>query len=183
MRLMRTSGLKKTGFFDTVIRQMTRTFFAIWCTRRKTPMRNPHYGNQGGDPSSIIRSGPWKLIHYYEDGHDELYNLDSDPGEQNDVLAAGNGNADGRSNGDDRTNAADNDRRAAELRQRLDLWLAETGAKFPTPDPEYDAEKEKARLHDLEHELMPQLEAQHAEYLDADWQPNDDWWGSQVTVD
>ncbi|HMP31455.1 MAG TPA: sulfatase, partial [Saprospiraceae bacterium] len=27
----------------------------------------PHYGNQGGDPSSIIRKGDWKLIHYYED--------------------------------------------------------------------------------------------------------------------
>jgi len=28
----------------------------------------PHYGNQGGEPSSIIRLGDWKLIHYYEDG-------------------------------------------------------------------------------------------------------------------
>lgn len=35
----------------------------------------PHYGNQGGEPSSIIRQGDWKLIHYYEDGRDELYNL------------------------------------------------------------------------------------------------------------
>ena len=26
----------------------------------------PHYGNQGGEPSSIIRQGDWKLIHYYE---------------------------------------------------------------------------------------------------------------------
>lgn len=52
---------------------------------------HPHYGIQGGDPSSIIRSGPWKL--------------------------------------------------------------------------------------------MPQLEAEHAEYLDPDWEPNDDWWGSQVTAD
>jgi arylsulfatase A-like enzyme len=25
----------------------------------------PHYGNQGGEPSSIIRLGEWKLIHYY----------------------------------------------------------------------------------------------------------------------
>ena len=34
-----------------------------------------------------------------------------------------------------------------------------------------------------EHELMPALEAQHAAYLDPDWQPNADWWGSQVTAD
>jgi len=124
----------------------------------------PHYGNQGGDPSSIIRSGPWKLIHYHEDGHDELYNLESDPGEQNDLLD-------------------DNGAKASELRRSLDNWLLDVDAKFPTPDPEYDPEKENARLRELEHELMPQLEAQHAEYLDPEWEPNDDWWGSQVTID
>src|SRR5690606_19863860 len=45
----------------------------------------PHYGNQGGEPSSIIRKGPWKLIRYYEDGREELYNLEADPGERTDV--------------------------------------------------------------------------------------------------
>jgi hypothetical protein len=30
---------------------------------------------------------------------------------------------------------------------------------------------------------MPKLEAQHVEYLDPNWQPNDDWWQSQVIVD
>jgi arylsulfatase A-like enzyme len=124
----------------------------------------PHYGNQGGDPSSIIRSGSWKLIHYHEDGHDELYNLESDPGEQNDLLA-------------------DNSAKASELRQRLDNWLVKVDAKFPVPDPEYDPEMEDARLYELEHELMPKLEAQHAEYLDPEWQPNKDWWGSQVIRD
>lgn len=38
----------------------------------------PHYGNQGGAPSSAIRSGPWKLIRFYEDGREELYHLDDD---------------------------------------------------------------------------------------------------------
>ncbi|MFP6766086.1 MAG: sulfatase [Planctomycetaceae bacterium] len=47
----------------------------------------PHYGNQGGEPGAIVRSGDWKLIHYYEDGRDELYNLVSDPGEQSDLAA------------------------------------------------------------------------------------------------
>ena len=124
----------------------------------------PHYGNQGGDPSSTIRNGPWKMIHYYEDDHDELYNLDSDPGEMNDVLV-------------------DNRTKAAELRRRLDRWLAEVGAKFPILDPEYDPEKEQVRLHKLEYELMPKLEVEHAKYLDPSWQPNENWWGSQVTID
>ena len=39
----------------------------------------PHYGNQGGEPSSIIMEGDWKLIHYHEDGRNELYDLSSDP--------------------------------------------------------------------------------------------------------
>ena len=124
----------------------------------------PHYGNQGGDPSSIIRNGPWKLIHYYEDDHDELYNLDSDPGEQDDVIA-------------------DNNVKADELRQRMDVWLVEVGAKFPVPDSQYDARKERDRLHSLEHEFMRSLELTHAKYLTPNWQPNADWWGSQVTID
>ncbi len=124
----------------------------------------PHYGNQGGDPSSIIRSGDWKLIHYYEDDRDELYHLGSDPGEQKDVVAG---------------HAA----RVKDLRARLDQWLIDVDAKLPTHDPQYDRTKEEAHLRKLEHELMPTLEEQHAEYLNPDWQPNDDWWGSQVTID
>ena len=27
----------------------------------------------------MIRRGPWKLIHYHEDGHNELYHLETDP--------------------------------------------------------------------------------------------------------
>ena len=47
----------------------------------------PHYGNQGGEPSSMIMEGDWKQIHYHEDGRNELYDLSSDPGERNDLLA------------------------------------------------------------------------------------------------
>jgi arylsulfatase A-like enzyme len=124
----------------------------------------PHYGNQGGDPSSIIRNGDWKLIHYYEDNRDELYNLVSDPGEKNDVVKMSKVIA-------------------TELRQRLDQWLVEVNAKVPMPDPQYDPANEKSYLHNLEHELMPKLEAEHAKYLDPEWQPNEDWWGSHITID
>jgi arylsulfatase A-like enzyme len=124
----------------------------------------PHYGNQGGDPSAIIRNGPWKLIHYFEDGHDELYNLVDDEEELHDV-------------------SSDQPARVAELRQRLDRWLVEVDAKLPVPDPEHDPEAEAAYLRQLEQEKMPQLEKQHADYLDPDWQPDEDWWGSAVTRD
>lgn len=45
----------------------------------------PHYGNQGGEPVSIIRKNNWKLIYYWEDNHIELYDLNADLGETNDV--------------------------------------------------------------------------------------------------
>ena len=104
------------------------------------------------------------MIHYYEDEHDELYNLDSDPGEKNNIIT-------------------DHKTKATELHQRLDIWLSEVDAKFPVLDSEYVPEKEQARLHKLEHEFMPKLEVEHAEYLNPNWQPNEDWWGSQVTID
>ncbi len=124
----------------------------------------PHYGNQGGDPSSIIRRGPWKLIHYHEDGHDELYHLEKDPGEQQDVAAA-------------------NPELVGTLRARLDAWLKEVGAKFPVPDPQYDPQKQAEYLRRQECEVMQELEAEHARYLDPDWAPNADWWGSRVVRD
>lgn len=36
-------------------------------------------------PHSALRDGDWKLIHFHEDGRDELYDLASDPGETNDL--------------------------------------------------------------------------------------------------
>ena len=45
-------------------------------------------------------------------------------------------------------------------------------------DPEYDPEQEQEYLQNLKNELMPKLEAQHAQYLDPDWQPNENWWVS-----
>lgn len=44
----------------------------------------PHYSNQGGTPAAAVRDGDWKLIEFFEDGHQELYNLREDIGETND---------------------------------------------------------------------------------------------------
>ena len=121
----------------------------------------PHYGNQGGDPSSVVQRGDYKLIHYWEDGHDELYNLAADPAEQHDV-------------------AAEQPRRTAELRDSLLAFLTDRGARYPTPDPTYDpvlAEQKDRYFRDT---LMSQLEQQRLDMFREDWQPNPDWWGSTV---
>ena len=46
----------------------------------------PHYRHNPG-PYSIIREGPWKLIHFYE-GPMELFNLMDDLGEKNNLASA-----------------------------------------------------------------------------------------------
>lgn len=119
----------------------------------------PHYGNQGGEPHAIIRDQGWKLIHYYEDDRNELYHLESDPGERSDVS---------------KTNPA----RTADLWKQLDQWLSDVGARRPEPDPRYDAAKTEAFYRQLQTQNKERLEKFHSQILEADWQPNSDWWGS-----
>ena len=120
----------------------------------------PHYGNQGGDPSSVIRRGDWKLIHYWEDGHDELYYLGDGAQEQ----------ADRR---DDKPELAD------ELRTELFAFLEDRGAAYPTPDPAYDPVKFRQKEAFYRDTLLPRLESQRQEMFREDWSPNADWWGSR----
>lgn len=124
----------------------------------------PHYGNQGGDPSSIIRKGDWKLIHYYEDGHEELYNLKSDLSEIADV-------------------SANNPQIASRLHAELFGYLKNVGAKFPQKDPEYNAQAEKEVQQNIVDKLWPHLENQRKEMLTPEFKPDNDWWGSIVTKD
>jgi arylsulfatase A-like enzyme len=53
----------------------------------------PHYGNQvvrhcDGTPGASVRDGDWKLIRFFEDGHEELYNLKEDIGETKNLADA-----------------------------------------------------------------------------------------------
>ncbi|MFH4967736.1 sulfatase [Gaetbulibacter sp. M240] len=124
----------------------------------------PHYGNQGGDPSSIIREGQWKLIHYYEDDTDELYDLELDPGEQQNV-------------------AEKFPQTVKTMRQKLMNWLDAVGAKFPVKDSEFDPLKRKEYDQNKIDKLLPNLEKERMEMLSKDFKPNRDWWGSKVTND
>ena len=49
----------------------------------------PHYSNHGGQsPGGAVRSGPYKLLEYYENGSTQLFNLDEDIGEQVNLVAS-----------------------------------------------------------------------------------------------
>lgn len=124
----------------------------------------PHYGNQGGDPSSIIREGEWKLIHYWEDGRNELYNILKDPGEQKDVQA-------------------ENPEIAKGLNNKLNNWLRDMNAITPQKDPEYDPNEDALRNTRITQELWPKLEKERLDFLSETFEPNADWWGSRTTND
>jgi arylsulfatase A len=79
----------------------------------------PHYSNQGGKPSGAIRSGDIKLVEFYEDGSQELYNLKDDPGETNNL-------------------AKQLPKVAFQLQARLDAWRRSAKAQMPLPNPDYN---------------------------------------------
>jgi arylsulfatase A-like enzyme len=77
----------------------------------------PHYYGTT-TPVSAIRSGPWKLLEYFEDEHVELYNLKDDLSEQHNL-------------------APENAAKADELRAKLHQWRDEVGAALPKPNPDF----------------------------------------------
>lgn len=80
----------------------------------------PHYRHAPG-PYSIIRAGDWKLIRWYQGGH-ELYDLGKDLSEKNDL-------------------AASMPEKVRELDAMLTAELKRVGAKLPRPNPNYQAAK------------------------------------------
>ncbi|MBN1342764.1 MAG: sulfatase [Phycisphaerae bacterium] len=79
----------------------------------------PHY-YPTTTPVSAVRVGDWKLLHFYEDDHVELYNLKDDIGETKDLAGV-------------------MPEKAKELRLRLEGWLKRTDAQGTKPNP--DAKK------------------------------------------
>ena len=121
----------------------------------------PHYGNQGGDPCAIIRNGDWKLIHYFEDGKNELYNLSMDMGETNNILNQF-------------------PQQGLDLKNELDKWLSTTYAKIPMIDPKHNEEEEKEWLLQNKQKMKLKVEKRRAFQLDINYIPNEDWWGSTI---
>lgn len=78
----------------------------------------PHYHGSAWKPGSALRKDNWKLVVHYENNLTELFNLADDPGETTDI-------------------ANENQEKVTELKKLLDKKLKESGAQFPTPNPDY----------------------------------------------
>ena len=80
----------------------------------------PHYHRGGATPYSAIRSGPWRLVEFYEDRRVELFHLGRDPGERKNL-------------------AKTHPRKAGELRDLLHQWRRRVSAQPPRANPEFQA--------------------------------------------
>lgn len=79
-------------------------------------------------PGSVIRQGKWKLHEYFEDGALELYDLEKDIGERNNLAKTSPG-------------------KAKQLHRLLKEWRESTGAPVPGKrNPDYDAAFEKQMI-------------------------------------
>ncbi len=79
----------------------------------------PHYHGSAWEPGSALRKGDWKLVVHYENNQYELFNLAEDLGETTDLAAVF-------------------PEKLKELKTILDKKLADTDAKFPVPNPDFD---------------------------------------------
>jgi arylsulfatase A-like enzyme len=72
----------------------------------------PHYSNHGmQSPGGAIRLGDYKLLEYFENNTVQLFNLKTDPGEQNDLAKA-------------------QPKKAGELLKMLQVWRQEVSAQM-----------------------------------------------------
>lgn len=78
----------------------------------------PHYANQGGTPGCSMRMGDYKLIRFFEDNRHELYNLCEDISEENDL-------------------SKQMPELLAQMKQMLNNWTIEVGAKIPKRNPDF----------------------------------------------
>lgn len=115
-----TDGLARNGVSD----QLDGVSFypLLRDPQSRLPRRNlyfhyPHY-YPTTTPVSALRSGPWKLLEFFEDNQLELYKLDADPGEATNL-------------------ASKMPEKAATLHLQLKNWRKSVGARLPQPNPAY----------------------------------------------
>lgn len=82
----------------------------------------PHYSWRDQRPAGVIRYGRHKLIDYYRCDERELYDLENDVSESDNL-------------------APEQPKRADRLQRRLAQWCKQVGARMPSSNPQYDPEK------------------------------------------
>ena len=141
--IIKTPGKRKPGsivktpvssidFFSTII-EMTGSDhdnivtdgISIASLLRKDRMKErplfwhyPHYSNQGVEPGSAVRLGKYKLIDNFEKGKQELYDLEKDISETNDLSKS-------------------DPQKTKELYELLLTWRKETNAIMMVPNPNW----------------------------------------------
>lgn len=119
----------------------------------------PHYSNQGGEPTSIIMEGDWKLIENLEDGSLRLFNVRTDVGEQNDL--------------------ADNyPGLVKSMATKLNNWKESLEARPMTVNPAFDPEKFAQQQEHAHTVRKQQLEDFHRRLLHPTSEPEE---GEPVT--
>lgn len=90
-------------------------------TLRERPLfwHYPHYSNQGAEPGSAVRFGRYKLIDNFEKGRQELYDLENDISETNDI-------------------SSDYPKKTKELFKLLNNWRKKTGARMMETNPNWN---------------------------------------------
>lgn len=97
----------------------------------------PHYSNHGRQsPSGAIREGRYKLIESFENGTLQLFDLEADLGEQQDLSE---------------TKATT----ARELRQKLHAWRESVGAVKMKPNPDFDPALQAANFQNVSKPAPP----------------------------
>ncbi len=81
----------------------------------------PHYTNQGSKPAGAVRKGKWKWIEDYENQSGELFDLEQDPSEANNL-------------------AKENPQIAQSMHQALENWKRSVAAQECTPNPSVNPE-------------------------------------------
>ncbi|MDX1639278.1 MAG: sulfatase [Balneolaceae bacterium] len=82
--------------------------------RRTLVWHYPHYHGSAWRPGSAIRVDKWKLMEFYESGVTELYNLENDLGEQDDL-------------------SGKYPEKKEQLRSMMHEYIDTRGGKYPTP--------------------------------------------------
>lgn len=82
----------------------------------------PHYHTPTRPPVSAVLAGGYKLIHFWEDGHQELYQVEKDTAERHDL-------------------ARSEPARRQQLSRQLHAWLRQVQAEPALPNPAFDPQQ------------------------------------------